>query len=321
MFTVLIPAFRKGFLEAQLSWLSKQTFKGFNVLVMDAFYSKNKTESWINKRYPFPLMHVPMIHNKLLAKRFDLSVYNNLALLSPTTDFVFLEDTYYVSEKFAEAVYRVTISGEKESLFTVGVAEGSDLHNMQLKPVEKLSSNIALTVFDFKTFIYGLNGYEEALTYADCDCNSIYGRLLKYCGPKYHQTYKGLVFDILHSEDFPKIWDLPCEKCSDLFPLSLIRDAVDYKDFMTKSSMLTDEISRFVSFNPTIGEYVFSCPNCRFCGVLTTAGFNKANKPLDSFVGVFDIKAGRNLVELFEEMNKQVGNNVWDRIEFLKTTY
>ena len=78
----MTPAFRYGgdgdwLLRAQLRCLSEQTFKDFDVLIVDPHYSKRKAYMpELAQHYNLHIVHVPYTPNTYIAKRLDCAVFN-----------------------------------------------------------------------------------------------------------------------------------------------------------------------------------------------------------------------------------------------------
>jgi len=327
MFTILIPVLKNGFLESQLYWLSKQTYKEFNVIAMDAFYRNNRYQPWAHKKYPFSFEHVPLVHHISMPKRCDFSIKNNLAFLSPTNHFLFLSDTHYMLPNFAEKVagslmrdpegcpvfdaYTILYSAYDAYRKVVDLG-GETTH--EAKPV---------AVFSRKQFFYVLNGFDEAMSYCYAGNENITQRLsMTGIRPDAH---RGLLFHILHNpvdNNFGKFWQKPCEKCEALFPRWRFEMAEDSGEFpMTPDPELYDQMTYM---DNRLGVPMFMCPNCGFGGCYDPAGYNDlilTERLVDAPTGALEGRTGRNLGKLYETMTKKVDNNLSAKIAYLKTTY
>ena len=326
MITVLIPVLKQGFLEAQLSWLSKQTYKGFTVIAMDSYYNITRNQPWARKQYPFTFHHVPLIQNIDFPKRFDYSIKNNLALLAMTDHFIFISDTDYPTEGFVEAAFLNRNKRERYIAFEVKSvsAGGFDSFNKTVD-LGGVTDHMATPAFLFNssTFFYGLNGFDEALTYAS-GYEFIADRMLNMYGP-FDKIAESL-YHIVHApnqNNFGKRAQVPCEKCDRLFASWKFSRAYDTGEFPLEgpdSDMMEQMISRDAYF----GLSVFQCPNCGFGGALNPTEHEKMvkwTKGVDAPTKAFEGRVGRNLGKVFETMNKQVGTDMNARLAYLMTTY
>jgi hypothetical protein len=323
MFTILIPVLKEGYLQSQLKWLSEQRYKEFTVIAMDSFYHKNKYQPWINVKYPFKFYHVPIVHNIRISKRCDYSIKNNLALLSPTKEFIFLSDTSYPSPLFTKIIADSLLKNEGvafDSYTLLYTAYDANKHTVNLKGVTEHRSNPSI-LFDRRTFFYVLNGFDEATTYA-YEAESIIERL--YFAGESVKPITGKLHHILHnpdSNDFGKFWRKPCEKCCNLFPRWKFDLTMDTGEFPKKGDQ--DYIEQMTSYDRGLGIKVFECPNCGFCGSVNPTKFKEliANDHIiEAPKNMFARRVGRDLSEVYEELGA-VDNDIFARLAFLKTTY
>lgn len=324
MFTILIPSLKKDFLKSQMVWLSKQTYKDFGVVVMDSNYKMNQHQPWL-KKLPFPLVHVPLVHNVRMAKRCDFSIKNNLALLSPTNHFVFLSDSHYIRPGFAEAIAESILKGGKPKCFRVNTVlynAFNPFNNTLDIDGETTAESAPVTVFDCRTFFYVLNGYDEACTYS-FDCEFMLQRLGN-TGIEY-DTESGVVYHILHTggvNDFGERWIKPCDKCTDLFADWKFQQALAGNEFARGRD--AEVIEQFIFRDGELGVEMFECPNCGFGGVVNGSEYLhtiETNKWMAAPVGVLDGRCGRDLGELYETITRKVNNNISAKLAYLRTTY
>jgi len=322
MFTILIPVLKQGFLQSQLVWLSKQTFKDFTVIAMDSFYQNNRYQSWVNKEYPFKFVHLPLLHDVRTAKRCDYSIKNNLALLAPTNHFVFLSDTHYVVEGFAEKIAKA-INDNKSVVFDSTIL----LYSAYDGFTHKVDSGGQTThygkpimLFDRKMFFYILNGFDEATTMA-------YEReymLERFVNTGEKDIIQSHVFHILHSPDneFGKIKQ-SCERCSTMFPRWKFATEEETGSFPLSLKDDKELFEQFTFIDPVLGLKMFECPNCGFCGCIENYKYKKLimdHKITEAPKKMFDGRLGRDMGELYEKMNK-VNNDYNSKMAFLKTSY
>ena len=332
MFTILIPVLKSGYLKSQLYWLSNQTYKNFSVIVMDVDYKYNRYQPWIDKKYPFQFYHVPLIHNVMQHKRFDFSVKNNLALLSPTNYFVFLSDTHYIKNNFCEEVFNEIVKNESDcTLFTASTllynAYFADSNYVDLGGETTHLAKPAI-LFNSKLFFYVLNGFDEVTNYSHGYENMLV-RLysLKDIKNKNNLNKKnGLVYHILHENHdnvFGDNWRKPCEKCSCIFAEWKFDMERDGNDFPLTGEDI-DIINQMIFIDSDLGVKMFQCPNCGFCGTIESTKLDDlmlSNKILSAPVKGFDGDVGRDLINIYETMCKQVNNRINSKIAYLKTTY
>lgn len=324
MFTILIASLKQNFLKSQMAWLSKQTYKDFGVVVMDSHYKANQHQPWL-KKLPFPLVHVPLVHNVRMAKRFDFSIKNNLALLSPTQHFVFLSDTHYVRPSFAEKIAESILTGDKPLCFRVNTVlyNAFDPFRSTLDIGGETNAESApVLVFDRRTFFYVLNGFDEAGTYSS-DCEFMLQRIdnasIKY------SVCAGVVYHILHTNDvndFGDRWIRPCDKCKNLFGDWKFQQAHATGSFPMGRD--AEAIEQFTFRDGELGLEMFECPNCGFSGILNPYEYMQAienNKWMAAPVGLLDGRCGRDLGKLYEVMTRKVKNDVVAKLAYLRTTY
>jgi len=324
MFTILIPVLKNGFLESQLTWLSKQTTKDFTVIAMDAFYRNNRYQPWAKKKYPFQFNHVPLIHNTQFPKRCDYSIKNNLALLSPTNEFIFLSDTAYMVPTFVQTVSKYVTQQELVAFSSATVlynAYDQTNHVLDLNgQTDHLSRPTAL--FNRKLFFHILNGFDEATTYS-FEAESIFERL---ANTGYKVTpEKGMVFHILHDptvNKFGKLWKKPCEKCESLFPRWKFEMAFDTGDFpMGKDRELVEQMT---FMDRSLGIPMFQCPNCGFGGCCNPVVYGDLiirERLVEAPESLLEGRTGRNLGKIHETLVSKVDNDISAKIAYLKTTY
>jgi len=323
--TILIPVLKTGYLESQLHWLDQQTYKEFTVIAMDVAHHQNKFQSWAKRQRSFNFIHVPLVHNIDFPKRCDYSIKNNLAFLAPTDNFLFLSDTHYPTATFVEVVANACFKHETAITFepatvlfnafdpfrhTVDVA-GQTTHVGQ--PV---------FVFDRRTFFYVLNGFDEALT-----CASSYESMalrVVNLGREFHPK-TGLLYHILHNPDengFGRRWKQPCEKCDQLFSSWKFDRAYDTGDFPMDRDQ--EQLEQLIYRDRELGIQVFQCHNCGFGGVLNPAEYQQViqNQRITGAPdSAFEGRTGRNLGKIYEQLTKQVANDVQAKLAYLMTTY
>jgi hypothetical protein len=263
LFTILIPVFKSYFLDSQLYWLSKQIYKDFNVLIMDAAYKENRHKPFMQRKYPFRLYHVPLVHNTLVAKRFDNSVLNNLALLAPTFHFIFLSETSYPTPEFTQSVAKSLFSHCRGPSFS-SLALPHTAYSRDVSTVLASTCKAVTTLTDKSTFIYVLNGVDEATTAGYC-VNVALPALYDV-----NETITGVLyqFDVPDSTVVADRWRQPCEKCSSVFSILAIRMATSVDDFV-RSSSDPELVDQMTFFEPEIETMMFQCPNCGFGGVVS----------------------------------------------------
>ena len=330
MFTILIPVLKQGYLQSQLHWLSEQTYKNFCVVVMDVNWKQNRYQPWASKKYPFKLWHMPLVHNVQQHKRYDFSIKNNLALLSPTDHFVFLSDTHYINNRFCQAVAdeiimhrsRITFFESNTLLYN---AFFPDTNYVDLGGESTHVSKPAM-LFDSKTFFYLLNGYDEVTTYCHGYENMVV-RASLLVGDKIDTVRKaGFTYHILHENhdnDFGSQWRKPCERCSVIFAswkFDLERDSGDFPEGNSDPELLR----QFTARDSILGVNMFQCPNCGFCGTtesvtLDTAMTSQCSVSAPKFA--LDGDVGRDLVKMYEMITTQVNNRMNAKVAYLKTTY
>lgn len=327
MLTILIPALKTGFLESQLHWLSRQTVKDFTVVVMDSNYAQNRHYPWAKAKRTFNVYHLPVVHHLTLPKRYDYSIKNNLALLSPTTHFVMVSDTAYFESKFVEAAY----DHLRSSPTTIGYLPTTDLAATAYdQSLHRVDTGGALTsfsapalIFDFRTFCYILNGYDEAMTYGP-GYETIMHRIASSKLP-IKKLEEDLVYHLVHGPDrnqIPKRKD-PCERCEALFPVWRFTRAYETGEYPVEGKD-QDLREQMVSRDRYLGIEVFQCPCCGFCGALNPVAYEKlleAKHQADAPASAFDGLTGRNLTKVHETMLKQVGSDIQAKMSYLMTTY
>ena len=324
MFTILIPVLKKGFLESQLYWLSQQTYKDFNVIAMDAFHRHTRYEPWAVKKYPFQFQHVSLIHNVQFPKRCDYSIKNNMALLSPTNEFLFLSDTAYVVPNFAKVVAGYVMQNRMAGFDSSTVlynAYDSGRHTLDLQGQTDHLSRPTL-LFNRKTFFYVLNGFDEATTYC-FEADSIFERM---ANTGYSVTpEKGMIFHILHDptmNNFGKFWKKPCEKCASLFPRWKFELAMETGEFPETGD--PELVERMTFMDRELGIPMFQCPNCGFGGCFNPALYGDLiirERLVEAPYSALDGRVGRNLSKVYETMVSKVDNDILAKIAYLKTTY
>ena len=324
MFTILIPVLKQGFLESQLCWLSKQTYRDFTVIAMDAFYRHTRYQPWVSKQYPFQFHHIPLIHNVQFPKRCDYSIKNNLALLSPTNEFLFLSDTAYVAPNFAKVVSDYVLNSRFVAFDSTTVlynAYDQGRHQLDLNGQTNELSRPTL-LFDRKTFFYILNGFDEATTYC-FEVDSIFERMVN-TGHKVSPE-KGVVFHILHDpamNSFGKFWKKPCEKCEALFPRWKFEMAMDTKEFPMVGD--TESMGQMTFVDRTLGIPMFQCPNCGFGGCYEPALYGELimrERLTEAPQSALEGRVGRNLGKVYETMVSKVDSDISAKMAFLRTTY
>ena len=325
MFTILIPVLKEGFLQSQLLWLSKQTYRDFSVVAMDSFYKSNRYKPWASRSYPFNFNHVPLIHNIRFPKRCDLSIKNNLAMLSPTNNFIFLSDTHYVRPEFAESIAYNIVNEMSPAIFKVSslfhTAYDSFKHTVDFGgEVTYISKPV--TVFDRKKFFYLLNGFDEATTYAYAS----EFMLERFVNTTKSKPVEDMVYHILHGQsqnDFGDRWTKPCDKCNSLFPRWKFDMAMDTGSFSEDTDDY-DLVEQMLFRDPDVGIPMFQCPNCGFGGCVSPLEYKDLimrERLIEAPVGLLDGNTGRNLTELYETITKKVNNNINAKLSYLRTTY
>jgi hypothetical protein len=326
MFTILIPVLKQSYLPSQLYWLSRQKFKDFTVIVMDSFYSLQRQMPWAVKDYPFTFYYLQLIQNISFPKRFDYSIKNNLALLAPTNEFVFLSDTSYITEDFTETIADAILSKKTNLVFeSKTITAGSaDLFTNKVN-LEGETTHPAQPVFLFnrQLFFYVLNGFDEAFTYP-----SGYENIgLRMVNTKQSlSTAYGKVYHILHApgrNSFGKRGKMPCDRCDKLFPYWKFARAYDTGEFPVEGQD-SDMMQQMISRDKMFGIEIFECPNCGFGGALNAMEYEKMiqnNGAVDSPATAFDGRTGRSLDKVYETMTKQVGTSMQAKLSYLITTY
>ena len=330
MFTILIPVLKQGYLPSQLQWLSEQQYKNFCVIAMDANWKQNRYQPWSSKKYPFKFWHLPLVHNVQQHKRYDFSIKNNLALLSPTNHFIFLSDTHYIGNKFCQVVAdEIIMHRSRVSFFDANTLLYNsffpDTNYVDLGGESTHVSKPAI-LFDSKTFFYVLNGYDEVTTYCHGYENMVV-RVAILMGDKLSTLRKsGFTYHILHENhdnDFGTQWRKPCGRCSVLFApwkFDIERGNGEFPEGNSDPELL----SQFVARDSDIGVEMFRCPNCGFCG--TTESYTlddmllaqgSVSAPKSGFEG----DVGRDLVKMYETVTTQVNNRMNAKLAYLKTTY
>jgi len=324
MFTVLIPALKQGYLESQLYWLSQQKYNDFNVVVMDAYYKQNRYYPWASAKYPFKFYHVPLVHNVNAHKICDYSVKNNLALLSPTNDFIFLSDTGYVTRNFAQTVHdfvfkkKIAAFSSHTVLYT---AFDSNSKSVDLGGQTDHQSQPTI-LFNRKLFFYVLNGFDEATTSASkyefiCDRLVNTGESIT--------PLEGQLFHILHqpnSNSFGKFWRMPCDKCSDLFSQWKFDMAAETGEFPMQGD--SEVMDQMMFMDPNIGIPMFECPNCGYGGCTDPRKHQyliQSERVTEAPQSALDGRTGRNLSEIYETLTTKVENDIMAKVAYLKTTY
>lgn len=319
MFTILIASLKPNFLQSQLSWLNKQTYKDFTVIAMDVFYNENKYFKWTQKPYSFSFIHLPVIHNIQQSKRCDYSIKNNLALLAPTNHFIFLSDTAYVKDIFAESVHRSILSN-KYTVFSPNIV----LHNAydSFKGTVDLNGETtakgqACILFDKKLFFYILNGYDECLSYA-------YNK--EFIAERFCNTHsitdlkESLIYNIHHqpeANDFGYKWKKPCDFCSNEVPYWKFANEMETGIFD-----VSDRFNQYTYYDRQLGLRMFECPNCGFTGCLELGKYQRminGESIVDAPRGVIE-GLGRDLVKVYEELQK-VPNDIQAKVSYLKGSY
>lgn len=326
MLTVVIVSLKQGFLASQLHWLSQQTVKDFTVLVMDAFFPQNTCAPYIKKSYPFTLLHVPVIQNLSLPKRFDYSIKNNAALLVPTDSFVFLSDTAYVADTFVEYAMNAVLQRQRLTIFSAPTVSRSAYDSFQnTLDREGVTTHLAkpVIVFDKQLFIHVLNGYDEATTYASgyefMDIRIVNTRLSI-------TPIENQVWHILHAPGYPTFGRkhrAPCDRCDKLFPMWRFHTAWDLGDFPMDGPD-SDMMQQWVFQDRLLGITMFQCPNCGFGGSVNPAEYErylKNNRVVDAPAQVLEGRAGRSLAKVYETILKRVGSSLDSKLSYLTTTY
>lgn len=318
MFTILIACLKKDYLQMQLAMLANQEYKDFSVIVMDTDYKVNKDKTWITKKYPYTVTHLPLLHHVKQSKRCDYSIKNNLALLSLTNNFLFLSDTHLVDKQFTQNCAKI-VTTHKHGYF--------NSTNITLEDSESFTvgnSSAPILMHDRKSFFYVLNGYDEAVTYNSALNEQIwlkYEKLHIYTVP---QVFDNQVFHVEHESvnNFGKFWKKPCEKCSELFSEKKIKEAVVHNRFLLpEDSEYTEQI---MYFDKDYQLPMFQCPNCGFGGCYEPFTYSKLvqrNCLTNSPDKALDNRTGRDLGQLYEHISTKIGQNIKDRWAYLKTTY
>lgn len=325
MFTVLIASLKTGYLQSQLHWLSKQNFRQFFVIVMDANYKANRHQFWLQKKYPFKLEHIPLIHNINTPKRYDLSIKNNLALLAPTNHFIFLSDTHYFTPEFSERIADHIFSDKGYLAFAPihVMASAYDAFNHRVDiGGEAYGEAKHPFLFDRKFFFYVLNGFDEATTYGFQEHEAIGTRI---GNAKVDITgYCDIVYHMIHSPtDNEGPWTQPCEKCRNLFAEWKFKRTLEEGTFAYGSDD-PELVDQFTTVDPETGLMVFECPNCGFGGVLNPRKYLDmlgGHKWVAAPSGLLEGRLGRNLGQVYETMVKKVSFGIEAKMAFLKTTY
>lgn len=324
MFSILIPVLKQGFLPSQLTWLSKQTYRDFTVVAMDSFYAQNRYQAWANKEYPFRFIHVPLIHNISFPKTFDFSIKNNLALLSPTKDFIFLSDTQYMTPTFTATVAQHVLQGHTAFFGSVTLLYTAFDSNRQTVDIGGQTTAVSkpAILYNPKLFFYVLNGFDEAMTYCSGQ-EFMVERTANACAQG--SVEEGYLFHILHDpldNDFGRKWVKPCDKCAPLFPRWKFEAAVETGEFPLGRD--PELYIPFLSRDPMLGIPVFQCPNCGYGGCNNPSVYRDLimrEKMTDAPKSAFDGRTGRDLLKVYETMVSQVNNDLASRLAFLKTTY
>lgn len=324
MFTILIPVLKQGFLKSQLYWLSQQIYKDFNVVVMNAFYKQDRYQPWIKKKYPFNLIHIPLIHNINMSKRFDFSIKNNLALLSPTKDFLFFSDSHYITTSFTKKVSEYVMQDKHVAfdVYTVLYPSYDPIrHTVDLNGQTDHRSRPVI-LFNKKMFFHILNGYDEAMTYC-FDGEFMTERVVNTGYDVYPEN--GFVFHLLHNpndRDFGPLWRKPCEKCSDLFSKWKFDFTMESGEFPIHGD--PELVDQMTYMDRDLGIPMFQCPNCGFGGCQNFAVYHDVivNQRLtEAPKSALDGRTGRDLSKIYETMSSKVENTISAKMSYIKTTY
>lgn len=330
MFTILIPVLKEGYLKSQLKWLSNQTYKNFSVVVMDSFYKKNKYFNWANKKYPFNFYHLPLLHNIRQTKRYDFSIKNNLALLSPTPNFVMVSDTHYFDRNFCQEVSNELIRYGSDLTFfqanTLLYSSFSSVSDWVDLGGETTHISKPAILFSAKSFFYVLNGYDEVSTYSH-RYENMYLRAAKYIKNDPKRIKRNLVYHILHpmdANDMGVLLETPCERCSDIFCDWRFDEEREFFKF-NSGNLDVDSFENFLEYDIDLGVDVFRCPNCGFCGTISSTkldhnkvSFGDVAAPTFGFGG--DVGRG-NLSDIYSNLNSKVGSDIQQRFSYIKKTY
>jgi hypothetical protein len=325
MFSILIPCLKRDYLHSQLLWLSQQTFKDFTVVVMDGYYKEHLTQPFMKKSYPFPLIHVPLVENRLMAKRYDLSIRNNLALLSPTNHFVFISDTTYTPPEFAKSVADFIMRNEK----AIGVFETWDLESyvtetstfmLQKIPTKQTPSMYPL-VFNRRDFFYILNGFDEVFSYA---CKNDFLFVIRAMKVAPLEPLKPALHRIVAPRTKFKWYLEPCERCSIMFEEKAINSAKDYDSYFNNLRLDVDpEIAKQMTyFDQMLGVLLFQCGVCGFGGPVCSNDYKEyCQRNVQAPTSALDGRAGRDLSKVYELMTSKCDNNADAKLSFLRNSY
>lgn len=324
MFTILIPALKQGFLHAQLHWLSQQTYKDFVVIAMDVNYPTNQYQPWAKKTYPFVFHHVPLVHNTGVPKRCDFSVKNNLALLAPTNEFLFLSDTAYVVPSFARRVSEYVMQGKLVAMDSTTVLYNTYDESRKAVDISGQTDHLSQPslLFNRKIFFHILNGFDEATTMG-FPAEFVLERMVN-TGYDVHPE-KGMIFHIMHnstSNSFGKFWRRPCDKCNKLFPSWRFSSALETGEFPIQGDPAI--WAQMMFRDPDLGIPMFECGNCGFGGCCNPATYRDLivrERYVDAPKSALDGRTGRDLGKVYETMTSQVESSLKAKIAYLKTTY
>ena len=327
MFSILIPCLKREYLASQLYWLSQQTFKDFTVVVMDGYYKEHRGQPFMQKAYPFQLIHVPLVENKLLAKRYDFSIRNNLAMLAPTFHFVFISDTTYVPPEFAKSVFDFimrTSSDSKIGVFEVWNLAGYNLdtHAVTLQSPPSVQPNsMHPFIFNKRDFIYILNGYDEIWSYASAN-DFLFAVRCTRLGV--FERLKPDLAKIVHPKTNFVWYKEPCTKCSVMFEERAINCARDYESFFNNLRLDVDHdlAKQMTYFDKDLGCMMFQCGNCGFGGAVCDTDYKEfAKTSIQSPVSALDGRAGRDLAKVYDLMTAKCANDVDTKLSFLRNSY
>jgi hypothetical protein len=234
---------------------------------------------------------------------------------------VFLSDTHYVVENFAETIAKSINDGKKvvfDSSILLYSAYDRFTHRVDLGG-QTIHYGKPVMLFDRKTFFYILNGFDEATTLA----YENEFMLERFVNAGLPEIIQGKVFHILHSpeNDFGKI-KLPCERCT-MFPRWKFATESETGDFPLALKDDKELFNQFVFIDPILGLKMFECPNCGFCGCIESYKYKRLildHKMTEAPKKLFDGRLGRDLGALYEKITT-VDNDYNAKLAFLKTSY
>jgi hypothetical protein len=323
MFTILIPCLKRGYLASQLHFLSKQVYKDFTVLVMDGYYKEHAGQAFMQKQYPFQLIHVPLVDNPLLAKRYDYSIKNNLAMLSPTFHFVFISDTHFMEQSFTQEVYKFIVSGNGciGSFPSFNLESAClDTSNHTLLTCGAVPGEVSDSAFicDKKDFIYLLNGFDEVLS-VSCKNDTLLKRFNQIA--PFHNIQS--VYHVEHPKT-PYAWNKKsCEHCQ-AFEEKAVKYAKDYQGFMGNLRLDVDAeaVEQMIYFDKDLGCMMFQCGVCGFGGPVSLKEYEDVK---ESFCrapdSALDGRAGRDLIKVYEVMTTKCSNAMESKLAYLRGSY